>query len=176
MKNSNNLEIERKFIVSKDALKNEFNNTYSIKSGYTSRETSSRVNYLSYSGFEKGFVTFKGKGSLSRKEFEYEIPASEAEFMVKDPSICPFTIDKTRHELLLGGKIWEIDKYTTPIKCWDVFVYPIIAEVELNSENEELILPSWVLLEVTEISAFKNHKMAINKDLPEEYYKYFKEA
>lgn len=176
MKNSNNLEIERKFIVSKDALNYEFNNIYNIKSGYTSKETSSRINYLSYSGFEKGFVTFKGKGSLSRKEFEYEVPASDAKYMVNDPSISPYTIEKTRHELLLNGKIWEIDKYTTPIKCWDVFVNPIIAEVELSSENEDLILPSWILLEVTEISAFKNHKMAINKDLPEEYYKYFKEV
>jgi len=173
MKAKNNIEIERKFIVSKDALKESFLKSYYIKSGYTSETTSSRVNFIIDNGVKEGYVTFKGKGSVSRKEFEYKIPGEDAEYMVNDKSICPYTVEKERYNFDFNGNIWEIDRYITKINCDDRIVEVILAELELDSEDQEFDKPNWVKLEVTNISAFKNHKLAMHKIIPEEYLNYF---
>jgi len=174
MKLINNLEIERKFIIDQNILKNiSFTNSYKITSGYTSREVESRINLIEGNNYKKGYCTFKGKGDIQRTEFEYEIPFDHAKSMVMDSSICPYVIEKYRYEVFINKKLWEIDQYITPINCNSVLIYPLVAEVELSSIDEDLELPSWIKKEITKINYFKNHKLAIFKDLPEEFLYYF---
>lgn len=162
-----NLEIERKFWV-KSFPKELATCSYSIISGYTSKETTSRVNYcfnLEYN-YEEGFVTFKGKGSISRKEYEYKIPASEAKEMVNDKSICPFVINKIRYEILFDNLTWEVDEYTDAVSYDGLLIFPKVAEVELSSEDQQIKLPDWVGEEITQFKGFSNHSMAVTKHLP----------
>lgn len=160
------IEIERKFLVKKIPKELSHYN-YTIVSGYTSSETTSRVNYIYNDSFEQGFVTFKSKGSLARKEFEYEIPANEAKEIVYDKNICLFTVKKQRYEILINNKLWEVDEYLESVYQGKKWIQLNIAEVELSSIDEKIEIPDWVGTEVTEIKGFSNHKIGMNKSIPE---------
>src|SRR5690606_28260478 len=60
---------------------------------------------------DRGFLTVKaGKSWRARREFEYEIPAADARDMLDN--LCPPPIlEKRRHKLAHGGRIWEIDVF-----------------------------------------------------------------
>lgn len=164
-----NNEIERKFWVNtslfnKENYKDCFN--YTIHSGYTSKETSSRINLNSSINGKSGCITFKGSGNISRKEYEYEIPADEAEQMINDKSICPYSIKKQRYVIPFGGNEWEVDVYLEPLLMNGIEVYPVVAEIELSSEDQEFEKPDWVGEELTFKKGFSNHKLAVSKTIP----------
>ena len=85
-------EIERKFLVKNDSWKTKADAGVPIKQGYlsTSKERNVRVRQKG----EKAFLTVKGKTEgISRLEFEYEIPQSEAQEIIAQLCQGP-TIDK----------------------------------------------------------------------------------
>lgn len=92
---------------------------------------------------EKAYLTIKGKTKgFSRPEYEYEIPLNHAREMIKN--LCVFhPITKTRYFFNYQGFKWEIDIFHGDNQGL------VIAECELNSENIELPLPSWIKEEVT---------------------------
>lgn len=153
------IEIERKYLVK--YLPEHYDFKYNIISGYTSKETSSRVNYIFNDSFEEGFVTFKSKGTLSRKEYEYKIDPKEAKEMVNDKSICPFVIKKERREINIDNLLWEVDVYE-PLLFNGQELSLVLAEVELTKEDQKIDLPDWIGEEVTEFKKYKNHYLAIN--------------
>lgn len=153
------LEIERKYLVKYLPEEVSLSDNYEITSGYTSKETSSRVNYCKSPTRETGFVTFKGKGDLSRNEYEYNIPANEAFQMVEDKSICPFVIKKTRYNFLYKNKLWEIDKYHSIYLNGKNL---IVAEVELENENDSFDVPDFIEKEITGFKGISNHSLAVN--------------
>ncbi|WP_296381867.1 CYTH domain-containing protein [Winogradskyella sp.] len=136
------IEIERKFLVTSDAFKNEAFNSYTIKQGFLNshKERTVRVRLKK----DKGYLTVKGKSSedgLSRFEWEKEISKTEAEALLK---LCEKgVIDKVRYEVKLGNHTFEVDEFFGENEGL------IMAEVELNSEKETYEKPNWLGKEVT---------------------------
>jgi adenylate cyclase len=93
---------------------------------------------------DKAFLTIKGrpqKNSISRNEWEMQVPVSDAEEMMR---IClPGRIVKTRYLIPSGKHIFEIDVFHEKNEGL------IIAEIELTSEDEYFEKPDWLGEEVT---------------------------
>ena len=136
-------EIERKFLILEISdFKEEARNKTRIVQGYlnSAPERTVRVRIKA----EKGFLTIKGKSSsdgLSRFEWEKEIPLFEAEELLK---LCePGVIEKFRYEVEVGEHIFEVDEFIGLNEGL------LMAEVELQHENEEFLKPAWLGREVT---------------------------
>ncbi|WP_438966198.1 CYTH domain-containing protein [Flavobacterium sp.] len=136
------IEIERKFLVTSDAFLKQFKNKNRIVQGYLSSvpERTVRVRIKG----NKGFLTIKGKSNksgLSRMEWEKEIDVNEAESLLE---ICESgVIDKIRYEVEFSNHIIEVDVFEGTNKGL------ILAEIELQSENESFEKPDWLGKEVT---------------------------
>jgi adenylate cyclase len=134
-------EIERKFLV-KGKFKPFAKKSLRIKQGYISSDPERSVR-IRISG-DKGFITIKGignKAGTSRYEWEKEIPIDEAEALLK---ICkPGIIEKTRYLVHHGDHTFEVDEFYGENKGL------IIAEVELQSEEEQFEKPGWLGREIT---------------------------
>jgi CYTH domain-containing protein len=90
-----------------------------------------------------GFLTVKGVTvGAARAEYEYEIPAGEAAEMLDELCERPL-IEKTRFRVEHHGMVWEIDRFAGDNAGL------IIAEVELEEEDQVVVLPDWVGKEVT---------------------------
>ena len=148
-------EIERKFLVKSEAFKTDAFREVRITQGYLSSvpERAVRVRIIG----EKGFLTIKGIGNetgVSRFEWENEIPVNDVIELLK---ICePGVIDKKRYYIKSGKHIFEVDTFYGDNEGL------IIAEVELVSENEDFIKPSWLGKEVTGNSKFYNSSLVKN--------------
>jgi CYTH domain-containing protein len=101
----------------------------------------------------EGYVTIKSRdGGLARQEFEYAIPLADAQSLLH---LCGKRIlEKIRHEVNYAGYLWEIDEYLQPLE--DL----IIAEVELQSENEDPPRPAWIGDDITHDGSFSNAALA----------------
>lgn len=136
------IEIERKFLVTKDSFLKQFKNKNRIVQGYLSSvpERTVRVRIKG----NKGFLTIKGKSNksgLSRMEWEKEIDVNEAESILE---ICESgVIDKIRYEVEFGNHIIEVDVFE------GTNTGLILAEIELQAENESFEKPDWLGEEVT---------------------------
>lgn len=141
------LEIERKYLVDLDKL-GDLNNGSNIKQGYiqTADKTAVRIRVKD----KKAFLTIKGENKgASRLEFEYPIPLEEANEMIEKLCKKPI-IDKIRYEIVYDKHTWEIDIFSGENKGL------VVAEVELESEDEDIDLPSWIKEEVTNDTRYYN--------------------
>lgn len=147
-------EIERKFLVKGD-FKPFVSKQTRIVQGYLSSvpERTVRVRVKG----EKGFLTVKGIGSesgASRYEWEKEITVEEANELMK---ICePGVIDKTRYLVKVGNHTFEVDEFYGENQGL------IIAEVELQSEDEAFEKPQWLGQEVTGYTKYYNSMLMKN--------------
>lgn len=135
-------EIERKFLVTSNSFLSESTTSYRIVQGYLNTDPERTVR-IRIKG-TKGYITIKGKGNASgttRFEWEKEIALSEAEQLLL---LCEEgVIDKIRHEIPLGNHCFEVDVFA------GVNDGLIVAEVELQTENESFEKPDWLGEEVT---------------------------
>jgi adenylate cyclase len=149
------VEIERKFLVTSDAFKEEAFAQNRIKQGYLSSvpERTVRVRIKG----NKGFLTIKGisnESGLSRFEWEKEIPLDEAEKLLL---LCESgVIDKTRFEVKTGSHIIEIDEFYGENQGL------VMAEIELKSETESFEKPIWLGEEVTNDKRYYNAYLSKN--------------
>lgn len=133
------LEIERKFLVKKGALPRAKGMKY--RQGYlnSSNERTVRVRTIG----DKGYLTVKGvsRGAV-RLEYEYEIPVAEAAVMLDDLCEKPL-IEKKRYRIDYSGLTWEVDEFFGENNGL------VVAELELESEDQEFSKPDWIGEEVT---------------------------
>jgi len=136
------IEIERKFLILNNDFKKEAATQKRIVQGYLNSHPERTVR-IRIKG-EQGFITIKGKGNESgttRMEWEREIPATDAEQLL---ALCEKgAIDKIRYEVKAGNHLYEVDEF------FGENAGLIIAEIELNDENEAFEKPSWLGTEVT---------------------------
>lgn len=136
------LEIERKFLVCNDGYRREAFGSSRIKQGYICSERGRTVRVRIRD--DKGYLTIKGASDekgLSRYEFEKEILLDEAEQLLK---LCePGMIDKTRFLVKSGSHTFEVDEFYGENEGL------VIAEVELQSEDEPFEKPHFIGREVT---------------------------
>ena len=134
------IEIEKKFLV-KTIPENDIQYSHHIKQGYIVSDKDKVIRAR-----QKGddyFITIKGnKVGITRFEFEYPIPKSDAQELFKH--FCgKGLIEKTRHYVEHESHTWEIDVFHGDNEGL------VVAEIELESENQDFTLPSWVGSEVT---------------------------
>ncbi|MDL2251288.1 CYTH domain-containing protein [Odoribacter sp. OttesenSCG-928-J03] len=131
-------EIERKFLV-KGEFKSAAFDSFRIVQGYLS-SVPERTVRIRVKG-EKGYITVKGIGDISRYEWEKEIAVEEANELLK---LCePGVIDKIRYLIKVGEHTYEVDELCGENQGL------IIAEIELQAEDEPFIKPEWLGEEVT---------------------------
>lgn len=144
-------EIERKFLVNDELLDVvKYLQSKKIRQGYISDIDGKTVRVRTKG--EKGYLTIKGKSSgISRDEFEYEIPFEDANQLLQN--FCPKVLEKERFDLIIGEKKWEIDIFHGKLEGL------IIAELELESEDEAFELPGWVQEEVSDDVQYYNSRL-----------------
>ena len=140
-------EIERKFLVSGEDWRALARGTR-YRQGYLStvKERTVRVRTID----DKGFLTVKGISvGATRSEYEYEIPAADADEMLNALCEKPI-IEKNRYKIPLGGITWEVDEFL------GVNDGLIVAEVELQSEDQSFPKPAWIGEDVTDDPRYFN--------------------
>jgi len=148
------VEIERKFLVTSEAFKNEAFKKTKIIQGFlnTHPERTVRVRLKG----DQGFLTVKGissKDGLTRFEWEEEISKRDAENLL---NLCEKgIIDKTRYEVKVEKHIFEVDEFLESNEGL------IIAEIELKSEDETFIKPNWLGEEVTGQPKYYNSQLSM---------------
>jgi CYTH domain-containing protein len=146
-------EIERKFLVRGDAWR-EGAAAKPIRQGYlhATKDISIRVRRTG----EQAYLTVKGSQvGATRAEYEYEIPVDDAEDMLDTLCQRPL-IEKVRHTLVHRGATWEVDVFEGENAGL------IVAEVELDSEDQDVALPQWIGPEVTHDPRYLNVNLAKN--------------
>ncbi|HAC62706.1 MAG TPA: adenylate cyclase [Cyanothece sp. UBA12306] len=135
------IEIERKFLVKGDSWRS-LGTGKVYKQGYIltqNKITTVRARIVG----DRGYLTLKGKiKGLARSEFEYPIPKEDAQIILETLCDSPL-IEKIRYSISLNNLVWEVDEFTGDNQGL------ILAEVELNDENQYLKLPDWIGEEVT---------------------------
>jgi len=144
-----NIEIERKFLVIGNNWKN-LGSKKKYRQGYLSTNKQGTVRIRTIEN--QGFLTIKGKTSgISRKEFEYEIPLQDALELLK---MCRETpLEKYRHTVKLDNFTWEIDEFLQENQGL------VVAEIELETENQQFEKPDWLGEEVSEDPKFYNAQL-----------------
>jgi adenylate cyclase len=147
------VEIERKFLVTHDGWRRpEPGQRY--RQGYLCNgEVTVRVRRAG----SRGFLTIKGTSTgLGRPEFEYEIPAEEAEELFK---LCRHPlIEKVRHAIPYAGLVWHVDEFAGENAGL------LLAEVELQHPGQSVSLPDWIGEEVTADERYRNSHLV---DVPQ---------
>lgn len=145
-------EIERKFLVVSDGYKSSPRKYY--KQGYLSVEPDKTVR-VRVAG-DMGFLTVKGRNNgISRAEYEYEIPAADANDML-DNLVKTGVIEKWRYVCVIDGKKWEVDEFLGDNAGL------VVAEIELQSEDEPFTKPAWAGDEVSGDERYYNSSLSQN--------------
>lgn len=144
-------EIERKFLV--DGADWRETMSTRISQGYLNRDKNRTVR-VRVAG-EHAYLTVKGATSgATRAEFEYEIPVADAEQLI---TLCEGPIiQKVRRLVLYRGYTWEVDEFLGENAGL------VVAEIELQSEDQEFPMPPWISREVTEDPRYFNSNLATN--------------
>ena len=146
-------EIEHKYLVIKDIWGKVIpNKSVEIKQAYllTDPEKTIRIRTKG----NAGFITIKGKSNgASRLEFEYEIPIDDANDLIN--KFCSNLIEKTRHLVIHENHTWEVDEFK------GLNAGLIVAEIELNSEDENYLIPDWIDKNVTDDLSYANSNLSI---------------
>ncbi|HEY6162349.1 MAG TPA: CYTH domain-containing protein [Bacteroidia bacterium] len=145
-------EIERKFLVDREKWAGvKPHKSVSMKQGYllSDGDKTLRVRVAG----DQGFVTIKGRTKgLSRPEFEYEVPVNDAEELLK--LFGGKLVEKVRHYVQHGKHLWEVDEFSGKNAGL------LVAEVELDSEEEKFERPEWIDKEVTTDKRYSNASLA----------------
>lgn len=134
------IEIERKFLVKNEGFK-QVAQAEIYHQGFLSTEKEKIVRIRIVKN--NAWITVKGitKGA-KRAEFEYEIPLEDAEYMIYELCEKPI-ISKKRYRIPFGDFIWEVDEFLNENEGL------VIAEIELETEDQEFKIPEWIGEEVT---------------------------
>lgn len=146
-------EIERKFLLTGDAWKKLAKGTY-YRQGYlnSQKERTVRVRTLD----DKGFLTIKGISvGATRMEYEYEIPMEDADVLLAELCEKPL-IEKNRFKITFNDFIWEVDEFLGENKGL------VVAEIELEREDQQFEKPSWIGNEVTGDPRYFNSNLIKN--------------
>jgi adenylate cyclase len=147
------VEIERKFLVHKGRLP-PLGAPKRLEQGYVSHDPVVRVRLVAEAGNDlahEAWLTIKGKGTLSRAEFEYAIPPSDAREIL---AMCARPIQKNRYLVQHGAHTWEVDEFFGALDgLW-------VAEIELDREDEAFESPPWIARDVTDDARYTNSALA----------------
>lgn len=133
-------EIEKKFLLVNDDWRQLAKGIY-YRQGYLCSQKERTVRVRTIEG--KGFLTVKGVSvGATRAEYEYEIPVTDANELLNELCAKPI-IEKKRYKIKHGGFIWEVDEFFGENQGL------VVAEIELDREDQQFDKPLWIGDEVT---------------------------
>ena len=144
-------EIERKFLVKGDGWRGRAEGVL-FRQGDIAR-TQDRTVRVRVAG-EEGTLTIKYRGEgIARSEFEYRIPLDEAQALLDglDPGEV---IEKMRFTFEQNGDVWEVDEFMGANEGL------IVAEIELEFEEQAFVKPEWLGEEVSKVSRYLNVELS----------------
>ena len=146
-------EIERKFLVAHQAWRESVNTIHVYRQGYLSYDSERTVRVRATE--VTGYLTIKGiTEGLTRDEFEYEIPLADALALLQ---LCERpAIEKKRYIVPNGAHVWEIDVFE------GVNEGLVVAEIELDSEDEAFDKPNWLGNEVSGDRKYSNSALSLH--------------
>jgi adenylate cyclase len=144
------IEIERKFLLADDSWREVVVRSIPMRQTYLGgKGISIRVRVAG----ELAWINIKeNRLGKMRQEFEYAIPledALELAYISKGGQVA-----KTRHIVHHAGMEWEIDEFKGKNRGL------VVAEIELESENQKFELPPWAGQEVTDQERYYNVSLA----------------
>jgi adenylate cyclase len=141
------VEIERKFLVIDTDFLASATGTR-MSQGYLSHQPEATVRVRIQD--ESAWLTIKGKSrGATRSEFEYPIPVADARAMLEE--MCSAgRIDKTRYCIDVPPHTWEVDVFEGDNQGL------VVAEIELQAEDESFQRPEWLGDEVTHDERYFN--------------------
>ncbi|PCE62889.1 CYTH domain-containing protein [Sediminicola luteus] len=147
------IEIERKFLVKNTQFKTQAQSSTRIVQGFLNTHADRTVR-VRIKGAQ-GYLTIKGRSNAagtSRFEWETAIPLAEAETLL---NLCePGILDKVRYEVPVGTHLFEVDEFHGENQGL------IVAEIELQNEDETFDKPDWLGEEVTGQVKYYNSQLA----------------
>lgn len=148
-------EIEYKFLLKNDEWRNDLISSVFISQAYIKTAGARSVVRIRIVDSAQGLLTVKGNSNgASRDEYEYQIPLSEAREMME--RLCDAgPVLKTRNYVKYSGQLWAIDVFDGD-NCGLV-----VAEIELNSENEDFVKPPWLGQNITDDCRYSNFALAV---------------
>ena len=146
-------EIERKFLVDHqkwEALIKPTGKLY--KQGYILSDEKRTVRIRVAN--DAAYITLKGASTgISRSEYEYTIPVNEGNEILNN--FATSSIQKTRYNIEYAVHTWEVDVFTGDNTGL------IIAEIELQNEDEQFEKPEWVGQEVSHDNRYTNASLSV---------------
>ncbi|WP_019141281.1 CYTH domain-containing protein [Noviherbaspirillum massiliense] len=141
------VEIERKFLVRDERWK-ALGQGVLLRQGYLSSHPD-RVVRVRVEG-TAATLTIKGRTQgATRGEWEYPIPPEDAQALLDGLCERPI-IEKYRYRISHEGMVWEVDEFLGENAGL------VVAEVELQSEDQAFARPEWVGEEVTHDARYFN--------------------
>lgn len=145
------VEIERKFLVKNTRFLSGRKGTLYCQGYLPCSSATVRVRVAG----GRGYLTVKGPTThLSRAEYEYEVPLSDAREMLQ--TLCGAHIEKIRYRINHQQHEWEVDVFQGDNSGL------VLAEVELQHEAETVALPDWIATEVSGDHRYYNSWLALN--------------
>lgn len=141
-------EIERKFLVRNDGWRTHARDGIRMRQGYLSGAEGCSMRIRSGGGAAHLNIKSATLG-VWRREYEYPIPLSDAEELLDHLCMRPL-IEKTRYHVEHAGHIWEVDVFEGDNAGL------IVAEIELDSEDEPFEKPAWAGEEVSHEPRYYN--------------------
>ncbi|MBW1977198.1 MAG: CYTH domain-containing protein [Deltaproteobacteria bacterium] len=146
-------EVEKKFLVKDGSWRREARGSL-YRQGYLCALKERVVRVRTFDG--RGFLTIKGvTRGITRVEYEYEIPVREANEMLEHLCKKP-VVEKKRYRIEYEGHVWEVDEFLSENQGL------VLAEVELEREDEEIKFPPWVGEEVSGDPRYYNINLVDN--------------
>lgn len=146
------IEIEHKYLVDRERwARVQPRKGEQIRQGYLQNEPDRTVRVRATQ--KRAFITVKGRtDGVSRPEYEFRIPLKEANEMLD--TLCGNVVEKTRYRLRFRRRTWEVDVFEGTNEGL------ILAEIELQSEDQQYKLPPWVTENVTGDLRYYNSYLA----------------
>ncbi len=147
------VEIERKFLLAGDGWR-ALGHPVLLRQGYLSSQRERVVRVRIEGG--QAMLTIKGQSvGASRGEWEYPIPLHDAAELLDTLCEQPL-IEKYRTRVKVGAHVWEVDEFLGANQGL------MVAEIELQSEDEPFDKPEWVGQEVTDDERYFNSSLIRN--------------
>ncbi len=153
------IEIERKFLVANDLWRAKAGPATRYRQGYLAKTASATV--LVRRGDDEAVLTVKSpRSGLRRDELSYPIPLAEADDMLR--RLCGGRVlEKARHLVADQGSTWTVDVYLGPAEGL------VVAEIELEREDQPFAIPSWLGAEISHDPRYRNSAIALWRPVAE---------
>src|SRR5699024_2738118 len=148
------IETERKFLVANDSWRAAAEAGIAFKQGYLCADGPASVR-VRIEGERANINIKQAVVGVSRAEYEYAVPLTEAREMLATLCVAP-PVEKTRYRVPVPGHVWEVDEFA------GANAGLVVAEIELDCADEAFAKPAWLGREVSNERRYYNHALALH--------------